>query len=220
MNVAWPARSAEWDQAVARFLRANPDWLADHPELYRALTPPARVHGEAMADHMAAMVLRERRHAETMAEQTEAVLAVGRLTATTLARVHEAVLALIGCDDVAECLAIEIPRVMGVDAAALCLRTAAAPAAAEVVRLERLLGAQDVLFRCAPERAAALYCEAAGLARVDVLIRVPGWGVLALASRDRLESEVRHTGLGLQFLGRAVAGVLDRRGAAVAAAAG
>ena len=52
--------------AVAAFLRANPDWLADNPELYRILTPPNRVHGEALADHMAAMVHAERAHAAAM----------------------------------------------------------------------------------------------------------------------------------------------------------
>ena len=45
---------------VAAFLRANPGWLSEHPELYRVLHPPRRLHGEAMADHMAAMLTLER----------------------------------------------------------------------------------------------------------------------------------------------------------------
>ena len=40
---------------VAAFLRANPGWLAEHPELYQVLAPPLRVHGEGLADHMAAI---------------------------------------------------------------------------------------------------------------------------------------------------------------------
>ena len=36
--------------AVEAFLRANPGFLAERPGLYRALSPPERVHGEALAD--------------------------------------------------------------------------------------------------------------------------------------------------------------------------
>ena len=33
-------------EQVADFLRAHPHFLAESPELYRMLAPPARVHGE------------------------------------------------------------------------------------------------------------------------------------------------------------------------------
>ena len=56
-------------EAVAAFLRAHPEFLAERPELYRALTPPRRVHGEALADHMAAMLIAEREYAGAMAER-------------------------------------------------------------------------------------------------------------------------------------------------------
>ena len=62
--------------------------------------PPRRVHGEVLADHMAAMVRAERAHAAAMAERADGVLAAGRAAAGMTARVHEAVLALIGAEDV------------------------------------------------------------------------------------------------------------------------
>ncbi len=37
-------------EEVSAFLRANPHFLAEHPELYRVLAPPQRVHGDALAD--------------------------------------------------------------------------------------------------------------------------------------------------------------------------
>jgi len=32
--------------SVEAFLRANPNWLAERPWLYRLLSPPTRVHGD------------------------------------------------------------------------------------------------------------------------------------------------------------------------------
>src|SRR5471032_1699868 len=91
--------------AVAAFLRANPDWLADHPDLYRILTPPTRVYGEVLADHMAAMVLAERAHAAAMEERADDVLAAGRAAAGMASRVQEAVLALLRSSDPLDCVA-------------------------------------------------------------------------------------------------------------------
>jgi uncharacterized protein YigA (DUF484 family) len=210
MSVAWPTRTTDWDDAVASFLRANPDWLASHPEVYRSLRPPTRVHGEVLADHMAAMVFRERQHAAKMAELTEAVLAAGRAATAMMARVPQAVVALVTSEDLAECLAVELPHILEVDAVCLCRRDGLAPLDGHVARLERLLAHRDVLFRVSPDDALALYSEAAGLARHDVLIRLPSVGVLGLACRYSLESRLHPPRLGLQFLGQVAATILGR----------
>jgi uncharacterized protein YigA (DUF484 family) len=210
MDVTWSARADDQDEAIARFLRENPAWLAAHPELYRVLAPPARVYGEAMADHMAAMVVRERLHAEAMTEQAEAILAAGRAAATLLARVHEAVLALVVADDVLDCLWSELPRILAVDALCLCRRGGSSFLDQNTARLEGLLNKRDFLFRSAPADARTLYREAASLARSDVLIRLPAVGVLGLASRDDLNSASLSSQVGLMFLGRAVAALMQR----------
>src|ERR1700677_2716191 len=87
-----PTRAKSESAAVAAFLRANPDWLADNPELYRVLTPPMRVHGEVMANYTAAMVQAERAHAAFLDERADAVLAAGGAAAGMAFRVQEAVL--------------------------------------------------------------------------------------------------------------------------------
>ena len=51
-----PTRAKSESAAVAAFLRANPGWLSANPELYSTLEPPRRLHGEPLADHMAAML--------------------------------------------------------------------------------------------------------------------------------------------------------------------
>src|ERR1700731_2105253 len=114
-----PATTVPKDEsaAVAAFLRANPSWLADHPELYRILTPPTRVYGEVLADHMAAMVRAERAHAAAMEERADDVLAAGRAAAGMASRVQEAVLALLRASDPVDCVTGEIPSILSVDSA-------------------------------------------------------------------------------------------------------
>lgn len=193
--------------SVAAFLRANPGWLAANPDIYRVLAPPARVHGERLADHMAAMLRSERAHADGM-------VAAGRAAAGLNARVQDAVLALIRATDIVECVTQELPHLLAVDAAALCAEENV-PGARSLPpgTIARLLGARDVIFRERPTEALLLHGEAAELAQHDALVRVPGAGpamLLALASR---QGNVLETGQGcgaLAFLGRALAASLAR----------
>ncbi len=191
---------------VAAFLRANPEWLRDNPELYHVLHPPLRLHGEALADHMAAMLSRERARARAECARADSVLAAGRAAAGLASRVQEAVLALIRADDPAEFVAAELPALLAVDAASLCPERQLPPGAAA-----RLLGRREVVFRDAPAAdARLLHGAAAPLARVDALVRVSGGTLLALASRDRSRL---HPGQGMRslaFLGRALAAALER----------
>lgn len=206
--------------AVDAYLRANPGFLAARPDLYRALTPPCRVHGEAVADHLTAMVRRERLHAHAMTQETQAVLTAGRQAAAAGHLVHEAVLAMMQAPDAAECLVGEVPRLLGADAVCLARHDGATPdlarrdgATPELARaLETALGGAEVRPRTAPADVARCYAEAAGLVGHDVLIRLPGVGVLGLgfrAARDPLGGPAegdwrRH----LAFLGRAAAVLL------------
>jgi hypothetical protein len=199
---------------VEAFLRANPDWLAERPELYRVLAPPRRVHGEQLADHMTAMVHAERAHAAAMAERADNVLAAGRAAAGLAARVHEAVLALLRCTDPADCVSHEMPGILAVDAVHLCVE-ALQPGTRllPVGSVARLLDGRQVLFREAATDARLLHAEAAGLAGHDALALVPGEGppaLLALLARDARALEPSQGAGALAFLGRAVAAALGR----------
>ncbi len=196
---------------VTAFLRANPDWLTQNPELYRVLHPPRRLHGDGLADHMAAMLAREREHAQAEGARAESILAAGRAAAGLATRVQEAVLALIGCTDAAEFVHTALPGLLGLDAASLCAedgRHDALPLPRGTIA--QLLGRRDVVFREHPADARLVHGAAAPLARADALVRLTGGGLLALASRDRSRL---HPGQGtpaLAFLGRAVTAALDR----------
>lgn len=207
-----PDRAAPED--VAAFLRAHPSWLADHPEMYRVLVPPRRVHGDVLADHMAAMLRAERARAAELVERADGLLAGRRAAAGMVARVQRAVLALMLSPDPIDCLGGELPAILGLDAVALCVE-AAWPGARPLPpgTLARLLGSGDVVFRDAPADAAAMHGEAARLARHDAVIRVPLAGTvaaLALAARDRLLLESGEDPAALTFLGRAVGAALAR----------
>jgi uncharacterized protein YigA (DUF484 family) len=202
---------------VAAYLRAHPDFLRDHPDLYRALTPPVRQHGEALADHMVAMIQSERARGVALAERVDGVLAAGRAAAGLAARVQEAVLALIRAADKLDCITAEFPGLLAVDAAMLCLEpSAACPAGARIIppgTVAGLIGGRDVLFRSAPDDRGVLHGEAAGLAAHDALVRVPGHGpaaLLALAARDAAVLDQRQGAGPLAFLGKAVAAALGR----------
>ncbi|HEY8289291.1 MAG TPA: hypothetical protein VIG49_08490 [Acetobacteraceae bacterium] len=199
---------------VAAFLRTNPDWLAANPDLYRILVPPARVHGERLADHMAAMVQAERAHAAAMAERADDVLAAGRAAAGLTGRVQEAVLALLRSSDPIDCITSEMPGILAMDAIHVCmesLHVAARPLSPGTVN--RLLNGRQVLFRDIATDARLLHAEAAGLAGHDALVRLPGEGppaLLALLARDARTLDPIQGAGALTFLGRAVAAALGR----------
>lgn len=202
------------EQDVAAYLRAHPGFLADNPDLYRVLTPPARVHGEALADHMAAMLRAERAHAAAMVERADGVLAAGRAAAGLASRVQTAVLALLRSPNPIDCVFAEMAALLAIDAAALCVEghmAGARPIPEGTVA--RLMATRTVMFRDAVTDTRLLHGEAADLARRDALVRIPGEGpaaLLALASRDRAALDPVQGAGALGFLGRAIAASLGR----------
>jgi uncharacterized protein YigA (DUF484 family) len=198
---------------VEAFLRANPGWLAERPHLYRVLTPPLRVHGEHLADHMAAMIRAERAHATAMAARADGVLAAGRAAAGLQTRVQVAAIALLRTADPFDCVFSEMPGILAVDAAAVCVE-GHRPGARSLPpgAVSKLLGGRDVVFRTAPCDAPILHGEAAELARFDALVRVPGTpaALLALVARDAVSLDPSQGAGALAFLGRAVAAAIGR----------
>ena len=201
-------------EAVADYLRANPGFLAARPELYRVLTPPQRVHGEALADHMVAMVGIERAHARAQEERARDVLTAGRTAASLAERVHEAIVALIAAPDVFECVANELPHLLGVDAAALCCESfipgwRSLPPGAIAV----LMRGRATMCRDRPSDAVLLHAEAALLAERDVLVRLPvaAPALLALVSRDPAALPGLHASAAYSLLGRVLGVLVSQR---------
>ncbi len=187
---------------VRAFLRANPAWLAQNPDLYRLLEPPHRLHGERLADHMAAMLTRARADAVAGAEDRRAAEGFAH-------RVQEAVLALIRAPDPVAALP-ELPAWLRLDGVRLCAE-GVRPGAAWVPpgTVTARLGRRETTLGEA-HRDSLLHGEAAPLAQWEALVRVnlPGCpALLALACRDGRALTGATAGT-LVFLGQAVAAVL------------
>lgn len=217
-------------EEVAAFLVANPDFLAHRPELYRALAPPTRVHGENIADHMAAMVAAERARLRALEAEMQAALADGRAGAGLALRVRLAVLSLMRARDVVETVTQEWPPLLRVETCALLaearpprslLNGRADSAVPHGVRplpagaVARLIGpGRDARVRHEVTDAELLHAEAAALVTRDALVKVPLWCgtpcVLALGARETVALPARQSAQTLAFLGRAVAAALTR----------
>ena len=169
------------DADIIRFLETQPDFLARHPSLYLTLAPPARVHGERLADHMAAMLAASRQQNLKLRDTVRRRRA-GRSFSE---RVEQALLGLIRASDPFEWLELELAATLGVDSAHLRMEQAGRLGGPDNVRL---LAGRAVVYREAVTDGAALHGAAAALVARDVLVRVrPGFGppgVLALGSRD------------------------------------
>ncbi len=206
-----PLPEAEREEAerVAAWLARRPRFLAERPSLFRALEPPRRVHGERLADHMAAMLAAERR---AVLDAARAARGAGAL----MGRVQRAVLALVGAPrDPAGSVAAAWPALLGLESVAL-LREGApsrhwrdlAPGATR--RLlppghdRRLREARDV----PAAELATLHGEAAALVSREALLRLPGRRLLVLGARDPALLPRRGSGAALGFLAAAAAAAL------------
>ena len=107
-------------EEVEEFLRAHPDFLASRPELYRALAPPRRVHGDGLTDHMAAMLGAERERASALDAELRLALDAERAGLGLVSRVRLAVLALMRSDDAPETVVQEWPNLLGLESCTLC----------------------------------------------------------------------------------------------------
>jgi len=198
--------------AVEAFLRGNPGWLAAQDALYPLMDPPCRVHGERMADHMAALLAAARARADHLAREAAAAAAGRRAAEGFAARVQDAVLALMRASDPAWCLQHDLPALLRLDGARLCVE-ALRPgmAAVPLGTVTSALGQRQALVRSGVPLA-LLHGEAAALAGWEALVRVPlrhGPALLALACRDGRALAGASTAA-LAFLGGAAAAALDR----------
>lgn len=220
---AQPVQPELQAEEVEAFLHAHPGFLAERPDMFRVLLPPRRVHGEALADHMAAMLEAERTRTRALDAEVRAALEAGRAGAGLNVRVRLAVLALMRATDVMEAVTQEIPALLGVETCTLAAEpcspgTATLPAGVLPLpagAVARLIGrGRDAVVRAHPTDLADLHAEAAPLVMRDALARVPlACGppmLIALGARDAGALPARQTVTVLAFLGRAVAAALSR----------
>ncbi|MFQ3622309.1 MAG: DUF484 family protein [Acetobacteraceae bacterium] len=206
--------------SVEAFLRAHPDFLARRPGLYAALAPPARVHGERLADHMAAMLVAERTRTAKLAAWQEAMLAAERSAAALHSRAQRAVLALMPSRTPAEALDIvqqEWPPLLGIDVVSVCAEARSVPLARPLPRgfvARTLARGATVTLRAQADDTDTLYGEAAPLVASDALARLPlargGPALIACGVRDPGHYAPGQATEAIAFLAAAAAIALSR----------
>lgn len=194
-GIADDAQAGLSDKAVADYLLDHPDFLINHGELLRVLTPPSKVSGENVVDMQTFMI--DRLRADN-----------GRLISTTRgnlsgqARIHDAVLAMLGATSFEELVHIastDLAILLDLDAVVLGVESADEDAAGKHPggvcvlapgAVERLVGkGRDVRLKISDEGEESVFGAATGLVRSQAMIRLnfsdnTPPGLLALGSRD------------------------------------
>ncbi len=173
---------------VAEFLRLNPDFFVDHPELLTNLTPPNRPfantrRGAEIVDFQQVMLTRMRDNLGQVQERQDALLHASRAHRQSQTRVHDAVLKLLACrtfEHLIETLTTDLTVVLDVDVATLCIESGEVPRIAKngihvvpsgfVTSL--LPKERESLFRETPQADRQIYGNAAGLIRAEALLRL------------------------------------------------
>jgi hypothetical protein len=109
---------------VMRFLKTHPDFLNRHPELFGALSPPRRTHGDGVIDLQHAMLERLRGEVTQLKDTQRSLIQTTRGNMTSTARVHACVLALLESPSFEHLIHIvtqEMGQMLDVDVVALCV---------------------------------------------------------------------------------------------------
>lgn len=111
---------------VEDFLRRNPDFLSDRPELMRVLTPPTKRNGDGVVDLQQFMIERLRAEVGRIKKNQRVLIGANRAHRTRQVRVHETVLDLLGArtfEEVIQTLTTDFSMRLDVDTVALCVET-------------------------------------------------------------------------------------------------
>ena len=204
---------------VKSFLKRNPDFLIENPDLFSVLTPPNRSQGDEVVDFQNMMIEKIKSNLENLQYSQGNLIDTSRNNLTTQVQVHEAVLRLLDVEDIghlghivsqdwADSLHIDVIRICFEDDHPI-----AAPEIAEISILTQgsvgeYLGKDDIIqLRGDVEVSEEIFGPARSLIKAEALIKIPETkynppGILAFGSRD---ADMFYPGQGtelLRFLGK------------------
>ena len=216
------SRTTPTGAEVADYLRCHPDFLVEHPDLLRLLTPPAHDRGEGVVDMQRYMLERLRGELSKLQDSQNELIATARENLSIQTRIHAAILALLGAtalEQLIEVITTDLAVHLEVDAVVLGFEALDRVAPGQQARglrlfprgrIDRLMaGAREVLLIADTPGDSELFGSAATLVRSQALLRMQlrrdaPMGVLAFGARD---PQKFHPGQGselLTFLGRVV----------------
>jgi hypothetical protein len=192
---------------VSDYLRENPDFLIEHPDLLNILAPPSRWEGGVggnVVDIQTSMLDRMRDESTDLKDATNLLISTTRSNMMIQTRTHAAVIAILGADDLERLIHVvffDLPLLLDIDATSLCLETGEenfqyldetnvrwiSPGT-----VNKVLGGVNEFVQLIEHTKddGAVFGEAAGLVKSAALGRLqPGFGIpnglLALGSRNR-----------------------------------
>lgn len=197
------------DQVVA-YLRGNPDFLTQHPELIAKMAPPTRFDGGPVVDLQQFMIGRLHDELDQMRGCAEHLISTSRNNMSTQGRTIEAVLTTLdagGMEGLAQVVAEDYPALLDVDVCALGFETNDHPVILPGIHplppglLDQVIGANEVMLRGHSVGDPIIFGDAASSVASFALVRLdpPDCppGLLALGSRNE---RTFHTSQGTDLL--------------------
>ncbi len=186
---------------VEAFLRSNPGFLAERPELMDVLAPPQRHHGDNVGDWQAFLIEKLRSDACDARDQETQLVDRTRRDRSLQDRIHAGALVMIGAvdlDHLVEIVTSDLAILLGVDVVTLAVETTCPGGQAQVIcgvrcvvegTVDRLMeDDHDVIARSPAMADEGLFMGASTLVQSELLARFGGddglpYGILALGSR-------------------------------------
>ncbi len=121
-----PAPPEMTQQGVIAFLQANPQFLAEHPELFEVLVPPEQQHGRGVIDFQYYAIDNLRRGMRRMKDRFQGLVVSARENLSVQQQVQRAVLSVIrarNLEELLEVLTTDLVRWFDVDVVRLALES-------------------------------------------------------------------------------------------------
>lgn len=210
---------------VTAWLRANPGFLANHPDLLDSLAPPDR-GGGGVVDMQRFMVERHRDELKALRGTTQDLLAVARANQTSQASIFEATLLAIRApsfEALIDCVTEQFPQILHMEAVTFCVEGSPSDGMQMPAGVQALSGGDVDGYLCGIERRSrfisdmdpdpTLFGPSAGVVRSAALVRLDiapdaPKAMLAFGAREPGSFDLEQADDLLAFLGGALGGTV------------
>ncbi|MDW3204672.1 MAG: DUF484 family protein [Alphaproteobacteria bacterium] len=209
-----PAPTGVEAKDVVSFLRDNPGFLNEHPDLLSELDPPKRNGGKGVYDFQEAMIRRLRDRIEETTDVARELIDTSRENLNSQSRVHECVLRLLSANSFEQLINLvqtDVAVVLDMDVVTLAVESANAedfPVRSVTLVppgfVDRLIGTdRDMLLRAHISGDPDLFGGAATLVQSDALVRlqISNSSPPALLAFGHRDPEKFHPGQATELIG-------------------
>lgn len=206
-------------EEVKNFLRNNPSFLIDNPDMFTVLSPPNRATDDVVVDFQNLMIEKLKNNLEDIKSSQGHLIDTSRNNLTTQVQVHEAVLSLLETNSIqhiGHIVTQDWADMLHIDVIRICFEQdhkKSIPQLKEVAPIplgsvDQYLGKDDIVqLRGDVDVSEEIFGPAKSLVKAEALIKIPATehnppGILAFGSR---EADMFYPGQGtelLRFLGK------------------